>query len=88
MPDTSTCPRNNSDRERFKRLARKNHDYRNDPHLSARRRYNRSKLITVLKGDTRLRTRAARAELLLGLLQLEVEGDSGSGGASIFNFLT
>ncbi|MPC92603.1 hypothetical protein E2C01_087700 [Portunus trituberculatus] len=36
MPDTSTCPRTNSEGERFKRLAWKNHDYRYDPRLSAR----------------------------------------------------
>ncbi|MPC65992.1 hypothetical protein E2C01_060135 [Portunus trituberculatus] len=35
MPDTSTCPRINSEGERLKCLAWKNHDYRYDPHLSA-----------------------------------------------------
>ncbi|MPC42383.1 hypothetical protein E2C01_036004 [Portunus trituberculatus] len=36
MPDTSTCPRTNSEGDRFKRLVWKNHDSQNDPHLSTR----------------------------------------------------
>ncbi|MPC83325.1 hypothetical protein E2C01_078033 [Portunus trituberculatus] len=35
MPDNSTSPRTNSEGERFKRLAQKNHDSRNDPCLFA-----------------------------------------------------